>query len=355
MKTIAVIGTGLIGTSVALALSRRGVTVHLQDVDALAAKTAAALGAGTLDPPDGPVELAVIAVPPARTAAELVAAQRAGLAAAYTDVASVKARPGTDLTAAGGDPARYVGGHPLAGRERSGPLAADADLFAGRHWVLTPSAATAPEVLAAGRKLAELCGATPLIMDASAHDHAVALTSHTPHVVSSLMAGLLADTAERTVAVSGQGLRDVTRIAGGDAGLWIEILTGNAAAVAEVLEQYGARLADAAAALQDVRSPDPETARRGTTALTDLLRLGERGYARVPRKLAGLVTVEVTVPDRPGALARLLTAAAEAGINVEDVRIEHLPDRAAGHVKLQVSQDAAAGFTELLRAHGWPT
>jgi prephenate dehydrogenase len=132
MRTALVIGTGLIGTSAALALSSRGVRVHLRDSDPDAPRTAAALGAGTEEPPEGPVDLAVVAVPPAHIAPTVAESQRRGEALAYVDVGSVKGGPRQDLIALGGDLSRYLGTHPLSGRERSGPLAATADLFAGR-------------------------------------------------------------------------------------------------------------------------------------------------------------------------------------------------------------------------------
>jgi prephenate dehydrogenase len=357
VKTAAVVGTGLIGTSIALALSRRGVIVHLSDADEIAAKTAAALGAGSLDPPAGPVDLAVIAVPPSRIAVELARSQRAGLAHAYTDVASVKGLPQAELGSAGGDGARYVGGHPLAGRERSGPLAGSADLFEGRYWVLTPSAQTDQDVLDRAMELVSLCGGVPVIMDVVAHDHAVALTSHTPHLLSALMAALLTDTEADTIKVSGQGLRDVTRIGGGDATLWGQILGANAAAVADVLELYAQELAKATAALRALAGPDPAHAERGAADLDSLLHRGVWGQARIPSKpgppQAEFTAVFVTVSDQPGVLARLLAAAAEAKVNIEDVRIEHALDRPSGLVQLLVSSTSAATLTTLLRARGW--
>ena len=166
MRTAAVIGTGLIGTSAALALTARGITVHLRDHDPDAARTAAALGAGVTDPPDGPVDLAVVAVPPAHVARTLAELQREKLARGYLDVASVKARPRRDLEALGCDLSQYIGTHPMAGRERSGPLAGTADLFEGRPWVLTPTPATDTEVLNLALELVALCRAVPFLISA---------------------------------------------------------------------------------------------------------------------------------------------------------------------------------------------
>ncbi|MCA6094668.1 prephenate dehydrogenase [Streptomyces sp. SCA3-4] len=357
MRTAAVVGTGLIGTSIALALSRRGVMVHLDDTDTTAARTAEALGAGTLRPPSAPVDLAVLAVPPAHIGAVLARCQSESLAHVYTDVASVKSRPHEEVAAAGGDPSSYIGGHPLAGGERSGPLAARSDLFEGRPWVLTPSSRTDRSALNRGLELVSLCGGVPVIMDTAAHDRAVALTSHAPHLISSMMAARLEDAESEHIRVSGQGLRDVTRIAAGEPRLWGDILEANADAVAEVLEAYALDLDRLIAILRAQRSADDEVRRQAAGELEEMLRRGNRGRARVPHKQrsqpAEYVAVPVAVPDQPGALARLFSAVSEAGVNIEDVRIEHSLDQPSGLVELLVEPASVAGVRRLLDANGW--
>ena len=355
MRTAVVIGTGLIGTSVALALTRRGVTVYLDDASSTAARTAEAMGAGSCRLPDEAVDLAVLAVPPARIGGVLADAQRAGLAHAYTDVASVKARPHSELDAAGADPARYIGGHPLAGAERSGPLAGRADLFEGRPWVLTPSVRTEQSVLNRALELVSLCSGVPVVMDTAEHDAAVALTSHAPHLVSALMAGRLEHAPEQSLRISGQGLRDVVRIAGGGTGLWGEILEANADAVADVLDAYAADLACAVGALRGLGSADPEARKEAAGALDALLAQGNRGHARVAQKSGAddLALVPVIISDQPGQLAELFAAVGAAGVNIEDVRIEHSLDRPRGLVELFVARTAAAELSRLLGDAGW--
>ncbi|MEU2878797.1 prephenate dehydrogenase, partial [Streptomyces sp. NPDC007070] len=227
MRTALVIGTGLIGTSAALALTARGVTVHLADHDPGQARTAAALGAGTDEAPDGPVDLAIVAAPPAYVAGVLADAMRRGVARGYLDVASVKGGPRRELQALGLDLTGYIGTHPMSGREKSGPLAASADLFEGRPWVLTPTRDTDTEVLNLALELVSHCRAVPVVMDADAHDRAVALVSHMPHLVSSMVAARLEHAEEAAVRLCGQGIRDVTRIAASDPRMWIDILSAN--------------------------------------------------------------------------------------------------------------------------------
>ena len=214
MKTAVVLGTGLIGTSVALALTLHGVAVLLEDRDPDAARTAASLGAGTVLVPEGLEQPVDLAVPPAHIAHTLGRAQERGVARAYTDVCSVKAGPAADAAALGLDTTAYICGHPLAGREKSGPLAARADLFEGRPWVLTPAPDTRRDVLNRALELVSLCGAVPVVMDPVEHDRAVALISHAPHLVSVLMAARLEHASEKAARIAGQGVRDVTGIRG---------------------------------------------------------------------------------------------------------------------------------------------
>ncbi|WP_407703867.1 prephenate dehydrogenase [Streptomyces smaragdinus] len=346
MATATVIGTGLIGTSVALALTAQGVTVHLTDRDPAQAAAAQALGAGRTEPAAGPVDLAVIAVPPDHVAPVLADCQRLDVARSYTDVASVKSGPWQAVTDAGLDTGRYLGGHPMAGRERSGPYAARADLFEGRPWVLTPRPDTHPATLAAVRELIALCGAVPVEMTPGNHDRAVALVSHAPHVIAAMTAARLEHADPGALALTGQGLRDTTRVAGGDPALWREILAANAPRVADVLQDVAADLGEMIAAL---RARDPDR-------VHGLLAHGHAGHARIPGKHGGTPApydvIRVHVGDRPGELARLLAAAHATGINIEDLTIDHTAT-AAGVAELQVAAPSTARLLRTLTAYGW--
>jgi prephenate dehydrogenase len=280
-RRVIVFGTGLIGTSVALALSGSGAEVELSDRDPQAVRLAAGRGAGTSlaeGPPDRPADIAVLAVPPAAMAETLLGAQKRGLALAYTDVSSVKGRPIAEAAALGCDLSTFVGGHPLSGGERSGPAAARADLFRGRPWVLCPGPETDQAAIGRVRALVRACGALPCLMDAERHDHAVALVSHAPHVVSSAMAARLLHGEHTALGLAGQGLRDVTRIAGGNPALWLEILSANAGPVADVLDEVAADLADTARALRSLGAGVGESA----GPVMDVLVRGSAGRDRVP-------------------------------------------------------------------------
>jgi prephenate dehydrogenase len=353
-----VIGTGLIGTSIALALREHDTEVWLMDTDQAAARLAAELGAGKALPagsrPDRLADVAVLAVPPGAVGSALAAAQRQHLAGCYTDVASVKESPLRQASVAGCDLATFVPGHPMSGRERSGPAAARADLFAGQPWVICPPAGSSDACVTAVIGLASACGAQPVLMSPAEHDRWVALVSHVPHLVASAMAAQCADAPASALALAGPGLRDVTRIAASDAGLWTEILAANAVQAHDIVNAVIGQLAAAAAALGAIVAGDEDAVKQ----LTAALETGREGVARIPGKRGGpapdYAAVQVVIADAPGELARLFASAGAAGINIEDVRIEHSPGLPAGVAELSVRPEAAQALAAALAAAGWP-
>jgi prephenate dehydrogenase len=357
MKTVLVVGVGLIGTSAALALRAHGVGVYVRDTDPAAVRIASSLGAGSAEPPPAPVDLAVVAVPPALVPDVLVGLQGEGVARHYTDVASVKSGPQQDAIALACDTARYVGGHPMAGSERSGPLAARPDLFDGCNWVLTPTPDAHTETLNTTLELVAMCGAVPVLMEAVAHDRAVGLVSHAPHVVASLVAALLEQSEDRTVGLAGSGIRDLTRIAAADPTLWVDILGANALVVADLLEELSTDLDDAVVGLRAMAATDEDKRSSGARTIQELLRRGQSGRARIPAKRGTLpeqyVTVTVVIGDQPGELARLFTDASSARVNVEDVHLEHSPGQQTGLAQLSVSRGQLDVLMAALRNRGW--
>jgi prephenate dehydrogenase len=350
--SVLVVGSGLIGTSVALALRGHGVDVHLTDRDPAVASRAAQLGAGTTDPPTQQVDLAVVAVSPSATA-ETVAGLIAGnVAATVVDTAATKADVLRDVRTAVGDAPHFVGTHPMAGRERSGPSAARADLFVGRPWVIAESESDPLSVQRAHR-MVELCGGVAVVMAAAAHDAAVALVSHVPQVAASLVAARLAEGDDAALGLAGQGVRDVTRVAASDPDLWVDVLVANAEPVARLLAELRQDVDDVIAALYDVG----EDQDWGRTSLREVLVRGNAGRARLPGKHGGRPTPYAVVPvvlaDRPGELARLFADAGRAGVNVEDVRIEHSPGQPVGLVEVSVAPRSRERLVSALADLGW--
>lgn len=279
------------------------------------------------------------------------------MARGYLDVASVKGGPRRELQALGLDLSAYIGSHPMSGREKSGPLAATGDLFEGRPWVLTPTRDTDTEVLNLALELVSHCRAVPVVMDADAHDRAVALVSHMPHLVSSMVAARLEHAEEAAVRLCGQGIRDVTRIAASDPGMWIDILSANPGPVADLLTDVAADLEETVRSLRSLQSADDTERREGTDGIQDVLRRGNAGQVRVPGKHGAAPrvyeVVAVLIDDQPGQLARIFADAGQAGVNIEDVRIEHATGQQAGLVQLMVEPKSAVVLSSALRERGW--
>jgi len=347
---VRIVGTGLLGTSIGLALTARGVDVSLADTSPSSVALAVDYGAGRRAAPDDTPELIIVCVPPDVTAAIVAAELAAFPDALVTDVASVKAGPLAELLEMGADVSRYIGSHPMAGRERSGAISARADIFIGRPWVIAGHDGISYRRAAAVEQLALDLGAIPLEMTTAEHDRNVALVSHVPQVVASLLATRLSGATEEAVSLAGQGLRDTTRIASSDPELWVQILSANSAAVVDVLQKYRDDLDSVLSALED---PDAPGARR---AIAEALANGNTGVSRIPGKhgqSARFSQLVVIVDDTPGQLARLLTDIGEAGINMEDLRLEHSPGAQIGLAEISVLPEAEDRLAAELTARGW--
>jgi prephenate dehydrogenase len=345
IRSVLIVGTGLIGTSLALALRRVGIDVLLTDRDQARCVEASAMGAGRVASDVEP-DVVIVCVPPRETAAVLAEQATLHPAATLMDVASIKGPVIAEADRLGVPMERFVGSHPMAGRELSGPSAARADLVDDRLWILTPEDASADHV-AKAESIVRLCGGVAVVMSAHDHDEAVALVSHTPQVLASVLAAQLTDAADDQVSIAGQGLRDMTRIAGSSTELWREILLGNAEPVARVLRSIIGTLGAVQGAL--------ETAQED--AVEAMLVAGADGQQRIPGKhgaqASPYVEIAVMVEDRPGQLAGLVVAAGDAGINLEDVRIEHVLGRPSGLIELAVRPEHGDRLAAVLRAAGF--
>lgn len=347
---VRIVGAGLLGSSVGLALVPRGVDVILAGSSKSTLNLAVDYGAGRLARPDDAPSLVIVAAPPDVTAEVVAAELEAWPDALVTDVASVKAVILTDLTNRGSDLARYLGSHPMAGRERGGAISARADLFFGRPWVITPHETTNPAQVRQLEDLALELGAVSVVMSAEEHDRSVALVSHVPQLVSSLLAARLAEGSDTAVGLAGQGLRDTTRIAGSDPELWVQILDANAPSVIAILRDYQVDLAALIRALDDPSAPG---ARK---AVAETMAAGNAGVARLPGKHGSakhFSTLVVMVDDTPGELARLLTEIGELGVNLEDLRLEHSPGAQVGLAELAVLPEAEHRLVRDLTERGW--
>lgn len=346
---VRIVGTGLIGTSIGLSLSRLGVSVSLEDSSPANERLAADYGAGHLATGEDNPNLIVVCVPPDVTARVVAKELKQFPVAVVTDVASVKSKILDELASSGADLSRYVGSHPMAGRERGGAASARADIFIGRPWVVAKHAEASTSALKMIEELALDLGSSPIHMTPSEHDRAVALVSHVPQLVSSLLAGRLVGASG--VELAGQGLRDTTRIAASDPKLWVQILGANAAEVLAVLRDYRDDLDNVISALADVNAT-------GSLSTIDrAISNGNRGVEHLPgkhgSKRAQLANFTVVIEDRPGELARLFNEITEIGINIEDLKLEHNPGAQLGMVELSVEPSGAQKLLDDLTQRGW--
>jgi prephenate dehydrogenase len=347
---LAVVGTGLVGTSVALAAGRTGTRSRGFDLDSGVLESAAARGA--LEPATSlaeavaDAELVVVAVPVGVAAAVVREVLDATASAVVTDVASTKRQ-----LASIAEP-RFVPGHPVAGGATGGPSRAAADLFDAATWFLTPTDASAPESVELVERFVASLGARAMRTDAAAHDRLLAVTSHLPHALANLLMLHVAAAAEEDdapLAFAGASLREMTRLAGANAAVWSDIFLGNADEIASALVGLRGSLDELEQALRrgDRASLEASIA----TAAAARERLESFAYDTEP---AQLNRIRVRVPDRPGVLARITQILGAAQINLEDFELRHVSPEYGGVLVLLVAgADNAERARELLRREGF--
>jgi prephenate dehydrogenase len=341
---VRVVGAGLIGTSIALGLASRGVSVELHDEDQNTLDLAKDLLAPHVKV--GVPDLVIVATPPKTISNVLKKEFGNNPQATFIDVGSVKNNLVLEVEALTELAARFVGSHPMAGREVAGPSSAQADLFQGRAWILTPTSMTEESSIDLAKELVEALGATAYIMGAPAHDSLLARISHLPQITSTALAGAIEQLGD-DLNLSGQGLRDMTRIANSDGELWSEILLENQDEVLKAISEYQQIIANLKDALES----------RDESALKNLFINGNKGRAKVsgkhgskPRNYSHLMIV---IKDEPGALSRLFEQCAAIDANIEDLSIEHSPGQLTGLITLAFSPDDALRVQDHLLSHDW--
>lgn len=341
---VRVVGAGLIGTSIALGLASRGASVELHDEDQNALDLAKDLLAPHVKV--GVPDLVIVATPPKTILNVLKREFGNNPQATFIDVGSVKNNLVLEVETLTELAARFVGSHPMAGREVAGPSSAQADLFQGRAWILTPTSVTEESSIDLAKEVVEALGATAYIMSAPAHDSLLARISHLPQITSTALAGAIEQIGDN-LNLSGQGLRDMTRIANSDGELWSEILLENQNEVLKAISEYQDIIADLKEALES----------RDESALKNLFINGNKGRAKVsgkhgskPRNYSHLLIV---IKDEPGALSQLFEQCAAINANIEDLSIEHSPGQLTGLITLAFSPDDALRVQDHLLSHDW--
>jgi prephenate dehydrogenase len=339
---VAIMGTGLIGASVGLAAKRNGDDVSGFDVDEKALRVARERGAvdrtaGSAEEATAETELAVVAVPVGRLAAvveEVLAAAPEGCT--VTDVGSTKA----GVSAAAGGSSRFVGGHPVCGSEAHGPEHASAELFQGASWFLTPVAETDPASYRLVHGFVASLGANPVAVDPAVHDRLVALTSHLPHALANVLVNQAGsgriDGHEPLAAAAGASLRDMTRVAGANPRIWVDIFLENAGPLREALAGHRELVERLECAIAD---GDAGFLARWIAEAARHRRVMLAGAYPDP---GGLHQLSVHVPDRPGVLAGITQALGAERINIEDFELHHLSAERGGTLRILVSGEGEA-------------
>jgi len=341
LSHVRIVGSGLIGTSIGLGLALKGVGVTMKDSDSRAQGLAEDL---IKSPSDLPVDLVIFATPIGALKSVIEGEIEANPKAAFIDIGSVKSKVKVEVSTSTLPSSRFLPTHPMAGREVGGAESARADLFQGRPWIVDAQGVDG-DVLEKASALIELLGGHKIDLDSAEHDKAVALVSHLPQLVSSLLAKQLTGGEERWLDLAGAGLRDTTRIAGSDSKLWREIVTANSQALTPLLKTLQGDLNKLIDSLTDENS------------VADLINEGQKGRARIPGKHGGKAReytfLPIVIEDKPGQLAALFEECAQASVNVEDLTIEHSPGQFTGLITLALSESDAIKLSGHLKSNGW--
>jgi prephenate dehydrogenase len=350
---LAIVGTGLIGVSVGLAAKRAGVaevTGWDADPEFLAEATARGAideAAESLEHAVTEAELAIVATPVSSLSGQIGAVLAASERCTVTDVGSTKAA----LCAGVADRVRFLGGHPVCGSEARGPAYGSAQLFDGATWFLTPVAETEPERYRLVHAFVGSLGAVPVAIDPVAHDRLIAITSHVPHALANVVlnhAGSVTVDGHAPIAAAGGSLRDMTRVAGANPRIWIDIFLDNADELRVALAEHRRRVEELERALE---------ARDGgwlARWIGEAAGNRRRMLAEAYEDVGALQRVRVHVPDRPGVLSGITQALGAEQINIEDFELDHLSPERGGTLSVIVAgEDAGRRAAELLEAQGY--
>ena len=342
LSRVRIVGSGLIGTSIGLGLVQRGVLVEMVDSAPESQSLANDLVGGVVvsEP-----QLVIFALPTSKLSVVIAQEIQLNPNSTFMDVGSVKNEVVLQVKTFSGLSKRFLPTHPMAGREIGGTGSARADLFQGRSWILTPSADLEPSSKNLVLELISLLGATAIELSAADHDRAVAKISHLPQIAASLVAKQLTGTPAEWMELSGQGLRDTTRIAGSDESLWKEIIFSNRTELQELLINLQNDLQSMIASLDD-----PEK-------IAHLIAAGRAGKATIPGKHGGVAReysyLPIVIDDKPGQLGAIFNECAAMDVNVEDLNIEHSPGQLSALITLALSQSDAEKLSSHLSSIGW--
>lgn len=344
IRSARIVGSGLIGTSIGLCLKSAGVEVEMVDIDLKSAQLAQDLVKSTpIEQPD----LILVAVPISSNQRVVIEQLKANPDSIVCDLASVKSDLLVKVEQLSDNPENFISLHPMAGREHSGAQNARGDLFMGRAWVVITGSKSSDKARSIADALIKICEGSSYQMNGTEHDLAVAQVSHLPQILSSALAASLLEVSDDKLNISGQGIRDLTRLANSDSKLWSEILLANQPALSTVLSKIISQL-------QEIQT---FLVKNNKEAVIDFLNKGREGKEKIPgkhgAKSRNYSYLPIVIDDKPGQLAIIFNECAKIGVNIEDLSIEHSPGQETGLITLSLSEVDNVKLSEHLEKLGF--
>ena len=344
ISTVRIVGAGLIGTSIGLCLKSAGIKVEMMDLDSNSAQLAQDLVKST---PISEPDLIVVAVPISANRKVVIEQLNANPNSIVCDLASVKSDLLVKVEELSDNAENFISLHPMAGRELSGAQSARADLFIGRAWVLIAGSKSSKRAKLVADAFIEICGGSSYQMSSTEHDLTVAKLSHLPQILSSSLAASLLEVSEDNLNISGQGIRDLTRLANSDSKLWSEIFLANQSSLTPALEKLISNLQGVQESLVSNKKEEIE----------DFLKKGRKGKEKIPGKHGAksrdYAFLPIVIDDKPGQLAIIFNECAKIAVNIEDLSIEHSPGQETGLITLALSESDCIKLSEHLEKLGF--
>ena len=344
ISSVRIVGAGLIGTSIGLCLKAAGVNVEMVDIDPNTTKLAQDLVKST---PVTDPDLIIVAVPIGVNQSEVIKQLNANKSSIVCDLASVKSDLLLKVAELSANAENFVSLHPMAGREMSGAQSSRADLFTGRAWIAIESDKSSKRAKDIAQELIKVCGGSSYSMSSAEHDEVVAKISHVPQILSTALAASLLNISEEKLNLSGQGLRDLTRLADADSNLWSQILLENRAKLTPVISDLLAQLEKIQETLNE----------NNADKMRDFLAKGRGGKAKIPGKHGAKAReysfLPIVIDDKAGELARIFNECAKVSVNIEDLSIEHSPGQETGLITLALSSADCVKLSDHLEKLGF--
>lgn len=344
LHKVKIIGSGLIGTSIALALKTQGIAIQMVDKQAQSERLANDLVSGEVIPdPD----LIIVSASIDANLDLILQSLKSHPRSIVLDIASVKSNLLDEVSKLSDNPENFISSHPMAGREVSGAQSARSDLFVGRAWIGITATNTSTLAKESLMELVLICGSSLYWLTPSDHDQTVAAISHLPQVLSTALAYTLDKKEVKSINLSGQGLRDLLRLSGSNPKLWSELLLANK----EALSSYLTVMSESISSIQK------SLINNDHKSLEEIFGIGNKVYESIPGKHGGqnrnYAYLPIVIEDQPGQLAKIFDECAKINVNIEDLSIEHSPGQQTGLITLALNEVDADKLSNHLLSTGW--